>query len=72
MATTNKNYNYGRRACTEVPGGYDGGAGYEDAIDINNLPDKEEDNQAMPEDLDDIDFDNYKGIYANDDNNQKY
>jgi hypothetical protein len=34
-------------------------------IDINSLPDKTETNQN--EDLDDIDFQNYKGIYANDD-----
>jgi hypothetical protein len=34
-------------------------------IDINALPDKTETNQN--EDLDDIDFQNYKGIYANDD-----
>lgn len=36
-------------------------------FDINALPDKEKD-----EDLDDIDFCNYKGIYANDEAGQKY
>lgn len=52
MATTNKNYNYARRACTEVPDRDNC-----EAIDINNLPDKEEENAAaIPEDLDDIDF----------------
>ena len=42
-----------------------------DAIDINNLPDNDDDQEEnqMPveEDCDDIDFKNYKGIYANDD-----
>lgn len=42
-----------------------------EAIDINNLPDNEDDveDQNLPvgEDVDDIDFKNYKGIYANDD-----
>lgn len=49
-----------------------------DAYDLNNLPDNENDDQAqaagMPvgEDVDDIDFQNYKGIYANDESGQKY
>ena len=39
-----------------------------EAFDLNNLPDHE----AQPElpvadDVDDIDYQNYKGIYANDD-----
>lgn len=39
-------------------------------IDINNLPDG---NQiAHNDDLDDLDFGNYKGIYANEENGQKY
>lgn len=43
-----------------------------DAFDINQLPDNDDDgdqNQQLPvgDDVDDIDFQNYKGIYANDD-----
>jgi hypothetical protein len=41
--------------------------------DINNLPDQDDDDlnnagAGMPvgDDVDDIDFNNYKGIYAND------
>ena len=62
MAT--KSHAYGRRACTEMPAN-------DEAFDLNNLPD---DNCEMPieEDVDDIDFQNYKGIYANDDSGQKY
>ena len=58
---------YNRRAHTEMPGGAD----QCDAYDINNLPDNEEEQHqaaAMPvdEDVDDINYQNYKGIYAND------
>jgi hypothetical protein len=44
-----------------------------EAFDLNNLPDHE-DQKAVPvgEDVDNIDFQNYKGIYANDDAGQKY
>jgi len=52
MATTNKNYNYSRRACTEVPDRDNGGEEY----DINNLPDKEGEKVAVAEDVDDIDY----------------
>lgn len=44
-------------------------------IDINNLADNHNDHHdQMPvgDDVDDIDFKNYKGIYANDDSGQKY
>jgi hypothetical protein len=35
---------------------------------LNELEDEhQEQNNGMPEDCDDIDFGNYKGIYANDD-----
>ena len=37
---------------------------------MNNLVDKPDGRDA--EDLDDINFENYKGIYANDENGQKY
>ena len=59
MATKHQNV-HGRRACTEVP---DNDNNCE-ALDINALPDGVDKNAA--EDLDDIDFGNYKGIYAND------
>ena len=39
-------------------------------FDLNALQDKVD--QAAAEDLDDIDFGNYKGIYANDEAGQKY
>lgn len=58
---TKGHYEYGRRACTEMPDRDDCAP-----FDLNALPDKVEKNAA--EDLDDIDFGNYKGIYANDDN----
>lgn len=70
MASKSQNYN--RRAHTEMP------TEQCDAYDLNNLPDNENDDQAqaagMPvgEDVDDIDFQNYKGIYANDESGQKY
>ena len=67
---TKAQYNYqngygGRRACTEMP---DNGS---DAFDLNQLPDKQED-LGVAEDVDDINFANYKGIYANDEAGQKY
>lgn len=44
-----------------------------DAFDLNDLPDNEEAAQVpVAEDVDDIDFQNYKGIYANDESGQKY
>jgi len=58
MATRNQ-YNYDRRAHTEMPNN-------DEAFDINALPDQAEMNAA--DEVDDIDFGNYKGIYANDDN----
>lgn len=57
MATTK--YSNGRRACTEMPENCE-------AIDLNNLPDAD-DTKGAADDCDDIDFQNYKGIYANDD-----
>lgn len=39
-------------------------------IDINGLSDEVQKNKD--EDLDDIDFKNYKGIYQNDEGGQKY
>jgi len=57
---TKTHYDYGRRACTEMPDMCE-------PFDLNNLPDKVDKNAA--DDVDDIDFGNYKGIYANDDNN---
>ena len=39
-------------------------------FDLNNLPDNNV--KQRDDDLDDIDFGNYKGIYANDENGQKY
>lgn len=76
MATKSHNQqsyhgNNARRAHTEMPG-------HVEAYDINNLPDQDEDNQnnqgglPVDEDVDDINFQNYKGIYANDDSGQKY
>lgn len=61
MATKSYN-NYGRRACTEMPNDCE-------AFDLNKLPDND-DHQQVPvdDDVDDINFQNYKGIYANDDN----
>jgi hypothetical protein len=61
MATKHQ-YDYARRACTEVPERGDAC----EPFDINALPDMIDKNAA--EDLDDIDFGNYKGIYANDEN----
>ena len=44
-----------------------------EAFDLNALPDpKPKEQLPVAEDADDIDFGNYKGIYANDDANQKY
>ncbi len=67
MATKSfNNYTGGRRACTEMPDNCD-------AYDLNQLPDHDE-QQPVPvgDDVDDIDFKNYKGIYANDEAGQKY
>ena len=41
-------------------------------FDLNNLPDNNNQGKGCQEDLDDIDFGNYKGIYANDEAGQKY
>ena len=62
MATSYLN----RRACTELPDPTSA------PFDFDNLPDDE--NKPVPDndELDDIDFQNYKGIYAQEDNNQKY
>ncbi|CDW78410.1 UNKNOWN [Stylonychia lemnae] len=69
MATKSYQYqNQGRRACTEMPDNCD-------AIDINNIPEGHDNNAnqiPVGDDVDDIDFKNYKGIYANDDSGQKY
>lgn len=41
-----------------------------EAFDLNGLKDNK--GKEKDEDLDDINFDNYKGIYANEENGQKY
>jgi hypothetical protein len=56
---------HGRRACTEMP------ADQCEAFDLNNLPDNDGE-IPVGDDVDDIDFQNYKGIYANDESGQKY
>lgn len=61
MATKSYNHGAGRRANTEMPD-----RGDQDAYDINKLKD---DNKGGD---DNIDLQNYKGIYANDENSQKY
>ena len=46
-----------------------------EAYDLNNHPEAhDKNNNQIPvgDDVDDIDFKNYKGIYANDDSGQKY
>lgn len=66
MASKAQNqYDYNRRVCTEM---HDNA--HHEAYDINRLPDKVDPNLA--DDVDDIDFANYKGIYANDEHGQKY
>lgn len=63
-AKTQHAHDYQRRVQTEMPD-----KNYALPTDINGLADK-----AGPrdEDLDDIDFGNYKGIYANNEHGQKY
>jgi hypothetical protein len=62
MAT--KMYSDNRRAVTEVPC-YDGADDY----DINQLSSEGEDMAEEGDGDEQVDLQNYKGIYANDDNN---
>lgn len=41
-----------------------------EAFDLNALPDRED--EVIQDDEENVDYQNYKGIYANEDNNQKY
>jgi len=70
------NMTQNRRVHTEQPNQPRHQQPHEDEYDLNQLPDNEDDQyeiQKQPADDDEnIDFNNYKGIYAEDDAGQKF